>query len=88
MFPLIASGSDLDPNHENVENSSTMACARFLHFELNRLEDDADFNYVRDVLEVSGFNGPEFLGTWYSLEQPLSPTLFKALEAYLHKELE
>ncbi|KAB5520316.1 hypothetical protein DKX38_024635 [Salix brachista] len=84
----MSEGSELDPSHENVENASTMACARFLHFELNRLEDDADFNYVRDVLEVSGFNGPEFLGTWYSLEQPLSPTLFKALEAYLHKELE
>lgn len=84
----MSEGSDLDPSHENVENASTMACARFLHFELNRLEDEADFNYVRDVLEVSGFNGPEFLGTWYSLEQPLSPTLFKALEAYLHKELE
>uniref|UniRef100_A0A6N2LIJ8 DUF4378 domain-containing protein n=1 Tax=Salix viminalis TaxID=40686 RepID=A0A6N2LIJ8_SALVM len=70
------------------ENASTMAGTRFLHFELNRLEDDADFNYVRDVLELSGFNGPEFLGTWYSLEQPLSPTLFKALEAYLHKEPE
>ncbi|KAJ6424950.1 hypothetical protein OIU84_025675 [Salix udensis] len=58
----MSEGSDLDPSHENVENASTMACARFLHFELNRLEEDADFNYVRDVLEVSGFNGPEFLG--------------------------
>ncbi|KAF9665514.1 hypothetical protein SADUNF_Sadunf16G0130700 [Salix dunnii] len=84
----MSEGPDLDPSHENVENASAMAGARFLHFESNRLEDDADFNYVRDVLEVSGFNGPEFLGTWYSLEQPLSPTLFKALEAYLHKELE
>uniref|UniRef100_A0A6N2MI86 DUF4378 domain-containing protein n=1 Tax=Salix viminalis TaxID=40686 RepID=A0A6N2MI86_SALVM len=84
----MSEGSDLDPSHENVENASTMAGTRFLHFELNRLEDDADFNYVRDVLELSGFNGPEFLGTWYSLEQPLSPTLFKALEAYLHKEPE
>jgi hypothetical protein len=65
-----------------------MVGAQFLHFELNRPEDDADFNYLRDVLEVSGFIGPESLGTWYSLEQPLSPTLFKALEAYLHKGLE
>ncbi|KAG6760845.1 hypothetical protein POTOM_034028 [Populus tomentosa] len=75
-------------SHANAENASTMVGARFLHFELNRPEDDADFNYLRDVLEVSGFIGPESLGTWYSLEQPLSPTLFKALEAYLHKGLE
>ncbi|KAJ6691763.1 PROTEIN TRM32 [Salix purpurea] len=75
-------------SHANAENASTVVGARFLHFELNRPEDDADFNYVRDVLEVSGFTGPELLGTWYSLEQPLSPTLFKALEAYLHKGLE
>ncbi|KAJ6895460.1 hypothetical protein NC651_021841 [Populus alba x Populus x berolinensis] len=75
-------------SHANAENASTMVGARFLRFELNRPEDDADFNYLRDVLEVSGFIGPESLGTWYSLEQPLSPTLFKALEAYLHKGLE
>lgn len=75
-------------SHANAENASTMVGARFLHLELNRPEDDADFNYLRDVLEVSGFIGPESLGTWYSLEQPLSPTLFKALEAYLHKGLE
>ncbi|CAK7331554.1 unnamed protein product [Dovyalis caffra] len=73
---------------ENAENASTMVGAEFLNFELNRQEDDADFNYVRDVLEVSGFTGPQFLETWYSLEQPLSPTLFKALEAYLHKGFE
>ncbi|KAF2300355.1 hypothetical protein GH714_012337 [Hevea brasiliensis] len=51
-------------------------------------KDDTDFNYVRDVLEVSGFIEQGCLGTWHSLDQPLSPTLFKELEAYLNHELE
>jgi hypothetical protein len=72
---LPAFGSIVTP--ESVEN-------HFLHFHL----DDADFNYVRLVLELSGFNKTEHLGTWYSLEQPLSPSLFKELEALLHPELE
>ncbi|KAJ6715912.1 PROTEIN TRM32 [Salix koriyanagi] len=80
-FPM-SEGSELDPRHMCVDEPDSPVTLQ------DRPEDDADFNYVRDVLEVSGFTGPELLGTWYSLEQPLSPTLFKALEAYLHKGLE
>ncbi|KAK0605355.1 hypothetical protein LWI29_025824 [Acer saccharum] len=58
----------------------------FLHFEMDI--DDASFNYVRDVLELSGFIGNESLGAWYSLDQPLNPSLFKELEGYLHRELQ
>ncbi|KAF2321922.1 hypothetical protein GH714_004570 [Hevea brasiliensis] len=72
---------------EKDENAYTMAGDHPFHFESNEL-DDTDFSYVRDVLEVSGFIEQGCLGTWHSLEQPLSPTLFKELEAYLHRELE
>ncbi|KAH7550044.1 hypothetical protein JRO89_XS13G0125100 [Xanthoceras sorbifolium] len=58
----------------------------FMHFEMDI--DDASFNYVRDVLELSGFIGNESLGAWYSLDQPLNPSLFKKLEGYLHHELQ
>lgn len=81
------SGFCSSAGHENVENANTMVDNQFCHFESNRL-DDADFNYVRDVLEVAGFIEPEYLGTWYSLEQPLNPTLFKELEAFLRHEHE
>ncbi|KAJ4845444.1 hypothetical protein Tsubulata_026310 [Turnera subulata] len=55
-----------------------------LHSEAKGQQDDPDFYYVRDVLETSGFMDKGHAGTWYSLDQPLSPTLFKELEAYLH----
>ncbi|KAF2300353.1 hypothetical protein GH714_012309 [Hevea brasiliensis] len=71
----------------NDENAYTVAGDHSMLFELNE-PDDTDFNYVRDVLEVSGFIEQGCRGTWHSLDQPLSPTLFKELEAYLNHELE
>ncbi|XP_021688868.2 uncharacterized protein LOC110670881 isoform X2 [Hevea brasiliensis] len=71
----------------NDENAYAVAVDHSVLFELNE-PDDTDFNYVRDVLEVSGFIEQGCLGTWHSLDQPLSPTLFKELEAYLNHELE
>lgn len=58
-----------------------------LHFHWDEL-DDAAFNYVRVVLELSGFIKTKHLGAWYSLEQPLSPSLFKELESLLLPESE
>lgn len=74
-------------DRENNENAYGVAGDHSVHFESNEL-DDNDFNYVRDVLEVSGFMEQGCLGTWHSLDQPLLPTLFKELESYLHHELE
>ncbi|XP_002531887.3 uncharacterized protein LOC8271762 isoform X1 [Ricinus communis] len=74
-------------DHENAKNAQTKIDNNLLHFELNRLE-DADFSYVRDVLELSGCTEQGYLGAWHSLDQPLSPTLFKELEAYIHQESE
>lgn len=39
-------------------------------------KDEAEFNYVRDVLKKSGFSGEELLGTWHSPDQPVDPSLF------------
>lgn len=64
----------------NIENDS-----RFLQFELDN--DEASFNYVRDILHLSGFTGNESLGNWYSLDQPLDPSLFKEMETDLHHQV-
>ncbi|XP_065866449.1 uncharacterized protein [Euphorbia lathyris] len=78
---------ETNSDFENDENPHTMIQNDFLHSEIEEV-DDADFNYVKDVLEVSGLIQQGHLGTWHSLEQPLSPTLFKELEVYLQQELE
>ncbi|KAL4610507.1 hypothetical protein ACB092_08G055300 [Castanea dentata] len=74
-------------NPEDTENANNNVDNHFLHIDLDKM-DEADFNYVRDVLELSGFINNECLGEWYSLDQPLDPSLFKELENCLHPELE
>ncbi|KAM2985876.1 hypothetical protein FF2_006221 [Malus domestica] len=56
-------------------------------FVLDKVDDpDSEFSYVRYVLELSGFIGHEQLGAWYSLDQPLDPTMFMELEdCFQHK---
>ncbi|RDX76886.1 Protein TRM32, partial [Mucuna pruriens] len=44
---------------------------------------EAAFNYVRKVLELSGFTGHDSLGTWYSDNQPVDPSLYDELEGCL-----
>ncbi|CAI9098229.1 OLC1v1034839C3 [Oldenlandia corymbosa var. corymbosa] len=44
------------------------------------MKNRADFNYVRDVLELSGLIGTEFLGKWYSEDQPVDPKFFDEVE--------
>ncbi|XP_026415360.1 uncharacterized protein LOC113310789 isoform X2 [Papaver somniferum] len=43
-------------------------------------KDVADFNYVRDLLKLSGFTGARCLGTWHAPDQPLHPSLFEEME--------
>ncbi|XP_044505315.1 protein TRM32 isoform X3 [Mangifera indica] len=54
------------------------------HFELG--ENEPSFNYVGQVLMLSGFVENDCHGTWYSLDQPLNPSVYKELEEYLHHE--
>ncbi|PON38570.1 hypothetical protein PanWU01x14_311520 [Parasponia andersonii] len=46
-------------------------------------KDKAEFSYVRDVLELSGFSGNAFLGTWHSDEQPVNPLVYEEVEGCL-----
>lgn len=48
--------------------------SRSMHVNVDA-KDKAKFDYVRDVLELSGFSGSELLGTWHSNDQPVDPLL-------------
>ncbi|CAL1400456.1 unnamed protein product [Linum trigynum] len=74
---------------ENIptEEAAAESFYRMEGVELKLNEDSADFDYIRDVLEVSGFLDQGrccFPGTlWYSLDQPLSPLVFDEMESLL-----
>lgn len=40
-----------------------------------------EFEYVKTVMEASGFGYGEFIGRWHSSDQPLPPSLFDEIEA-------
>ncbi|CAH8318838.1 unnamed protein product [Eruca vesicaria subsp. sativa] len=42
-------------------------------------QDKVKFNYVRDILEISGFNAPESLSMWQSDYQPLDPLVYEEM---------
>lgn len=44
------------------------------------LKNQAEYNYVKDVLELAGFTRDELLGQWYSPENPLDPLVFNEVE--------
>ena len=72
-------------NHEKIKNVNKGAYNRFLDEEQVQ-KDEAEFNYVRDVLELSGFTGKEYLEEWHLLDQPMSPSVFEEMEACLPDE--
>ncbi|KAK1392575.1 hypothetical protein POM88_011631 [Heracleum sosnowskyi] len=48
----------------------------------------SEFNYVKDILELSGFTGNKFLGTWNSTGQPVDPSVFEEVEGCPLTELD
>ncbi|KAF8048457.1 hypothetical protein N665_2507s0006 [Sinapis alba] len=42
-------------------------------------QDKVKFNYVRDILEISGFNAPESLSMWQLDYQPLDPLVYEEM---------
>ncbi|KAM6574615.1 hypothetical protein CsatA_022942 [Cannabis sativa] len=52
------------------------------HLKVNS-KDKAEFSYVRDVLELSGFSSNAFLGTWHSDDQPVDPSVYEEVEGCL-----
>ncbi|KAF8006128.1 hypothetical protein BT93_K0434 [Corymbia citriodora subsp. variegata] len=52
------------------------------------LKDIELFNYVKDVLELSGFGGNESLGRWQSGDLPVDPSIYDEVEGCLLPNLE
>lgn len=61
--------------------------SKHFNYEIPCIEVDASnqaaFNYVRKVLELSGFTGHQSLGMWYSDNQPVDPSVYDELEGCL-----
>ncbi|GLT43314.1 hypothetical protein SLA2020_172740 [Shorea laevis] len=75
----------------NAVNDKSVETEGINNYSLHSVSDkesDACFNYVRDVLELSGFMEYDIHRTWYLPDQPLNPSLFKELESCLHQEPE
>ncbi|KAI3770868.1 hypothetical protein L6452_02016 [Arctium lappa] len=52
----------------------------FLHLDLESVKDNAEFHYVKELLERSGFLENQLLGEWYASYQPIDPSLFAEVE--------
>ncbi|GAU34860.1 hypothetical protein TSUD_19400 [Trifolium subterraneum] len=78
-----------DDELNNIFEQQDAKDENFLKFgyEIPRMEIDtnneAAYNYVKKVLELSGFTSNESLGTWYSDNQPLDPSVYEELEGCL-----
>ncbi|KAJ1401718.1 hypothetical protein SESBI_28612 [Sesbania bispinosa] len=70
---------------ENFQKFGTLS-KRF-NYEIPSIDVDANneaaFNYVRKVLELSGFTSHESHGIWYSDDQPVDPSVYEELEGCL-----
>ncbi|XXG54630.1 hypothetical protein AAC387_Pa03g2459 [Persea americana] len=75
---------EIKANIDEVETPHRCADSNVLHVQADG-KDDAYFNYVSDVLKMSGFSGNELLGTWHSPDQPVDPSLFDEVEGSPHK---
>ncbi|CAI9776728.1 unnamed protein product [Fraxinus pennsylvanica] len=71
-------------NHEKIENADTNI--RYFRENETQKEPDYNSNYVRHILEKSGFIENAFNITWHSSDQPLSPELFEEVEANWNHE--
>ncbi|KAJ4882286.1 hypothetical protein Rs2_32379 [Raphanus sativus] len=70
-----------DPDTESVSRSKELESIAAIDDEVLQVEaqDKVKFNYVRDILEISGFNEPESLSVWQSEYQPLDPLVYEEL---------
>lgn len=54
--------------------------SELMHMQGDDAKNNAEFNYVRGVLELSGFSRNETLGQWHSEAYPLNPSVFEEHE--------
>ncbi|XP_004305205.1 PREDICTED: uncharacterized protein LOC101314974 [Fragaria vesca subsp. vesca] len=72
----ISSGLDT----EEVETPRKHSHYDITHVQVDE-RDMIEFNYVKDVLELSGFNGNECLGTWHADDDPpVCPLVYVGVE--------
>ncbi|KAI3435364.1 DUF4378 domain-containing protein [Psidium guajava] len=79
---------DNDEVHlENAESSSYQLDMDLMYVPVD-LKDIELFNYVKDVLDLSGFGGSESLGRWHSGDQPVDPLVYEEVEGCSPPNLE
>ncbi|KAL5742757.1 hypothetical protein ACOSP7_029489 [Xanthoceras sorbifolium] len=80
MDTAVAHVSDFDkvdiPSNKNIDT---------LHAKVDT-KDKAKFDYVRNVLELSGFSRNESLGAWHSDDQPVDPSVYEEVEVCIPLE--
>ncbi|KAK1422562.1 hypothetical protein QVD17_17845 [Tagetes erecta] len=82
----IFSMNDVDEKRANINDE--MIKKGFLHLDLESVKDKGEFQFVKQVLEKSGFlkTHDQVLGDWYSMYQPIDPLLFEEVEtSYLQQ---
>ncbi|XP_076881545.1 protein TRM32-like [Bidens hawaiensis] len=77
--PYTFSINDLDDKRPNTH----MIKNRCLHLDLESVKDNPEFQFVKQVLDKSGFLKNALLGEWYSSYQPIDPLLFEEVETSL-----
>ncbi|MFS8015581.1 hypothetical protein Hanom_Chr15g01358371 [Helianthus anomalus] len=78
----MSSMNDVNGKRPNVGMSAANKTVKngFLHLDLESVKDNAEFQFVKQVLEKSGFLKNTLLGEWYSSYQPIDPLLFEEVE--------
>ncbi|KAL3622659.1 hypothetical protein CASFOL_033476 [Castilleja foliolosa] len=82
---MMSASEDVASKHiaDTIDALETQAIKK-LYSDLLQLhvdtKNEAEFNYVKDVLELSGFTQDELLGKWHSAEHPLDPSVFDEVE--------
>ncbi|KAL2229476.1 UNVERIFIED_CONTAM: Protein TRM32 [Sesamum indicum] len=80
MSPCIISENMIDS--DTLENQVKKFYDDLLRVQVDA-KNEAEFNYVKDVLELSGFSRNEILGRWHSAEHPVNPAVFVEVEGCL-----
>ncbi|KAL9278189.1 hypothetical protein AtEden1_Chr5g0084281 [Arabidopsis thaliana] len=82
--PNNVSTVDIDENASVFDisrdlDTETVSTSKQLDEEVLNIDaqDKVKFNYVRDILEISGFNAPESLSMWQLDYQPLDPLVYE-----------
>ncbi|KAF5763353.1 hypothetical protein HanXRQr2_Chr15g0679241 [Helianthus annuus] len=78
----MSSMNDVNGKRANMGTSAANKTVKngFLHLDLESVKDNAEFQFVKQVLEKSGFLKNTLLGEWYSSYQPIDPLLFEEVE--------